>query len=109
MSTKLGPVYYHQSDIEKLSPAMKDLIDEEVRLILETSYARVFDLLTKRRPQLQALANALLEKETLSIDEIKQIIGFRERDLEPPANSSKSTFRFTHKITTPHQSQQSSS
>jgi len=93
MSPKIGPVSYSQPELEKLSPAMKDEIATEVRYLLETSYARVMELLKRKRPQLKALAEALLEKETLDLKEIKDVIKWDPKDVEPPANSSKSSFK----------------
>jgi ATP-dependent metalloprotease len=93
MSERIGPVHYSKSELEKLSPAMKDAIAEEVRMLLDTSYTRVLSLLKERKPQLEKLAHALLEKETLSIEQIKEVIQFDPKDVEPPANSTKSSFQ----------------
>jgi len=99
MSVRLGPVHYSSQDLAHLSPAMKDIIDEEVRLLLDNSYHRVFELLKKKKNQLCVLAKALLEKETLSSDEIKRVIKWHPLDVEPAANTSKSTFQVVDKLT----------
>jgi cell division protease FtsH len=49
-------------------------IDAEIRKIVEGGYARAQSLLTENREQLEALAKALLEYETLSGDEIKKVL-----------------------------------
>ncbi len=49
-------------------------IDEEVRAIIEASYNRAKNILSQHRDQLVALAEALLERETLDAAEIEQII-----------------------------------
>src|SRR3954470_9070711 len=47
------------------SEPTQELVDQEVRRIVEESERDVIDLLTEHREQLEALANALLERETL--------------------------------------------
>ena len=49
-------------------------IDEEVRAIIESSYARAKKILCENRDKLVALAEALLERETLDASEIEAII-----------------------------------
>ena len=59
---------------EELSDAMKELIDDEVRTILNQSMDRVSRVLKTQMPALHRLADALLEKETLSSEEIAAIV-----------------------------------
>ena len=47
---------------------MRQLIDEEVRRIVDECYSAVLDLLRENRPRLDALAEALLAHETLDQD-----------------------------------------
>src|SRR5205807_7853020 len=49
------------------------LIDSEVRRVLDESYAEAVRLLRQRRRELDALANALLEHETLDAEEISRV------------------------------------
>jgi cell division protease FtsH len=49
-------------------------IDMEIRRIVEDGYKRAQNLLTENQGQLEKLAQALLEYETLSGDEIKKVI-----------------------------------
>ncbi len=49
-------------------------IDEEVRRIIDQCYARAKDILTQKRDKLVALAEALLEYETLDASELTEII-----------------------------------
>jgi len=49
-------------------------IDEEIRRIIDTAYARAKDMLTQNRDKLVALAEALIEYETLDAPEIIEII-----------------------------------
>jgi cell division protease FtsH len=60
------------------------LIDSEVRRVLEESYAGAMRLLRERRSELDALANALLEQETLDEQEILRVTGLR-RERTPSA------------------------
>jgi cell division protease FtsH len=59
-------------------------IDEEVRNIIEYSYSRAKEILNQNRDRLVALAEALLERETLDATEIEQII---ETGSPPPAST----------------------
>lgn len=56
------------------SAERKAAIDTQVESILQNSYARVKALLTTHRHQLELLAKALLEYETLSADECRDVI-----------------------------------
>ena len=49
-------------------------IDQEIRRIVEQGYERAKSLLEKHRDELETLAQALLEYETLSGDEIKTLL-----------------------------------
>ena len=49
-------------------------IDKEIRKVVEDGYERAKHVLTEQREQLETLAKALLEYETLSGDEIKKTL-----------------------------------
>lgn len=49
-------------------------MDQDVRSILESSYTTVLDCVRVNRPALEALADALLERETLSGKEAIEIM-----------------------------------
>ena len=85
MSDKLGPLTYGENDQEvflghsvtthkNISEATSKAIDEEVRGIIDTAYARARKTLTDNLDQLHGLARGLLEYETLSGDEIRQLL-----------------------------------
>ncbi len=85
MSDKVGPVEYAQPEGEsflgyssaqpvRMSNQTQQLIDDEIRRIVEGGLARARELLTKHIDQLHTLAAALLEYETLTGDEIKRLI-----------------------------------
>ncbi len=54
-------------------------IDEEVRKIIDECYERAADLLKENKDKLEKLARALLEKEVLTSEEVKQIIGYEPK------------------------------
>ncbi|XP_042057456.1 ATP-dependent zinc metalloprotease FTSH 11, chloroplastic/mitochondrial-like [Salvia splendens] len=70
MSDEIGPVHIK----ERPSSEMQSRIDAEVVKLLREAYNRVKALLKKHEKALHALANALLEYETLSAEEIKRIL-----------------------------------
>ena len=83
MSEKIGAINYSSNDEvflgrdftskQNYSEALAARIDEEVRAILDRAYAAAEKLLTDHRAQLDAVANALLELETLGEDEFEAI------------------------------------
>lgn len=70
MSEIIGPIYIK----DKTSSEMQSRIDAEVVKLLREAYDRVRALLKKHEKALHALANALLEYETLTADDVKQIL-----------------------------------
>jgi len=73
-SEKLGPVVFSRDDQATISPETRQLIDTEVRDILEQSKERAKKLLTTNKPKLTRLAKTLLEKETLTGPEIAALL-----------------------------------
>ena len=57
------------------SPRTQELVDEEVRRIVEECYADALRLLTANRERLTALAEALLERETLDEADAYEVAG----------------------------------
>jgi cell division protease FtsH len=53
-------------------------IDCAVREILDAAYAKASEILTRRRADLEKGAAALLEKETLTEDELTAVVGEAE-------------------------------
>ncbi|MBX9795305.1 MAG: cell division protein FtsH, partial [Sphingomonas sp.] len=84
MSDEVGPLDYGESDEGYLGysmnrgPSMSNqtaqLIDSEVKKLVEGGLGRARKLLTDHIDQLHKLAGALLDYETLSGDEIKRLI-----------------------------------
>ncbi len=63
---------------EPASPRTLELLDEEVRRTIEAAYDEVVALLAAERPRLDALAEALLERETLDQIDAYRIAGLAE-------------------------------
>jgi cell division protease FtsH len=57
------------------SPATQQAVDEEARRIVEDAEREVMDLLERERPRLDALAHALLRRETLDQPEAYRVAG----------------------------------
>ncbi len=85
MSDRLGPLSFgHREEQVFLgrditqnrdySEATAINIDEEVRRIVEENYQRAKDILTEHEPILTGIAHALLERETLELRDVDQII-----------------------------------
>jgi cell division protease FtsH len=68
---------------ELASPRTLELVDEEVRRTVETAYEQVVGLLTAERSRLDALADTLLERETLDQIDAYRIAGLAEPDPLP--------------------------
>jgi len=74
MSDKIGPIYYSADDRMSLSPETRTAIDGEVKRLLEESYTRATQLLTKHSTKLHTLAKLLEEEETLTGKQITQCL-----------------------------------
>jgi cell division protease FtsH len=85
MSDALGPLQYAEPDEEvflgysvnrsrQMSNETAQAIDNEIRKVVEDGYARAKHLLDAHSDQLEKLAQALLEYETLSGDEITKVL-----------------------------------
>lgn len=73
MCPTLGRVDY-DSQYEKLSSDTKLEIDAQIRKLLDDSYSRASTLLRSKRKELDLLASALIEWETLSVSQIEEVI-----------------------------------
>ncbi|MCU0723048.1 MAG: ATP-dependent zinc metalloprotease FtsH [Planctomycetes bacterium] len=91
MSEALGPVSY--SDAEEhlflgreisrttsRSEATAEIIDREVKAILEACFAESEDLVTRHRAELERIAAALMKHEVLTGDEVRGILGGQDVD-----------------------------
>jgi cell division protease FtsH len=95
MSDKLGPLMYEQQQEGYLgmgqsqrtmgSAETNKLIDAEIRKLVEDAHKRATDILKKQEDKLHLIALAMLEYETLTGDEIDQLMsdGKIDRPNEP--------------------------
>jgi len=104
MSDKLGPLAYGDNEEEvflghsvarqqNLSDETQKLVDDEIHSIIDEAYAKANSLLKKHLKQLHTIANGLLEYETLSGKEIKDLLDgkppVRDVDIDsPPSGAS---------------------
>ncbi|MFK8001116.1 MAG: ATP-dependent zinc metalloprotease FtsH [Polyangiales bacterium] len=91
MSDKLGPMAYvvkeesgflGSTQHKEYSEHIAQEIDAEVRRIITEEYTRARDMIETNRSKLDAIADALLERETIGRPEIEAILG--DQPLPPP-------------------------
>jgi len=114
MSDTLGPLQYAEADEEvflgysmskqrQMSNETAQAIDAEIKRIVEDGYVRAKKILTDNIDQLHALANAMLEYETLNGDEIKRVIAGEKidrgtGDARPPITAGVSSIPKTGRL-----------
>lgn len=70
-----GPITFEEDKFTKpFSESTAQMIDKEIRDIINTCYEEVKELLNKNKIKLKALAESLIEKETLGADEVNDIL-----------------------------------
>ncbi|KAJ2845320.1 i-AAA protease yme1 [Coemansia brasiliensis] len=74
MDEKVGLVSYNDEQRERLSAEGKRTIEEQVRALNAESNFRVMNLLNDHREELDRLAKALVEYETLDKNEIERAV-----------------------------------
>ena len=85
MSDKVGPVYYNQGEEhlflgreiaqhKNFSENSAKIIDEEIHRLIKESEDKAKDILSKNRVKLDALADALIQNETLDRNEVDWIL-----------------------------------
>ena len=106
LSEKLGPLTYSEEEGEvflghsvtqhkTVSDQTQDLIDEEVRSIIDRNYRRSTRILEEQEQKLHVMAGALIRYETIDTEQIKDIMDGREprppqdwSDQSPPGGDS---------------------
>ncbi|MDD3537706.1 MAG: zinc metalloprotease, partial [Eubacteriales bacterium] len=83
MSDKIGPINYSESDEvflgrdftsrKNFSESLASEIDKEIKLIMETAFTRTEEILTEHMDQLNRIAEALLELETIDGTQFEQL------------------------------------
>ncbi|XP_069491688.1 mitochondrial inner membrane m-AAA protease component paraplegin [Ambystoma mexicanum] len=81
MVPSIGHVSYPESETvagigrRPFSQGLQELMDHEAKLLIAKAYRHTEKILLDNRDKLQALANALLEKEVINYDDIEKLIG----------------------------------
>ncbi|KAK0742261.1 peptidase family M41-domain-containing protein [Apiosordaria backusii] len=81
MSKKLGPLHFNNDENQLKKPfaeSTAQMIDAEVRRIVDEAYKQCKDLLTVRKKEIGIVAEELLRKEVLSRDDLVRLLGPRE-------------------------------
>lgn len=87
MSEKVGHVSFNDPTGEyayqrPYSETTAQLIDDEVRSLINKAYQRTKELLTEKKDQVEAIAKELLEKEILFKSDLERLIGNRPYEIK---------------------------
>ncbi|MFA4981334.1 MAG: ATP-dependent zinc metalloprotease FtsH [Candidatus Omnitrophota bacterium] len=63
------------------------VIDQEIRKIIDDCYTRAKDELSKHKDKLKTLAEKLLEKEVMEVEEIRVLLGYKKDEKPDPSSS----------------------
>ena len=74
MSERIGHVNYSNEQWQLVSEEQKKAIDSEANRIIEECYSQAKSLLIQKKKEWTSLAEALLEHETLDVDEINLVV-----------------------------------
>ena len=99
MNEKVGNVSFYDPASENsftkpYSEETSKLIDEEVRKLIDSAYEKTKSLLIEKKPQVEKLAEALLEREVLFQSDVEALIGkrpFEDKKVIQVADEEKST------------------
>jgi cell division protease FtsH len=89
MSSKLGFRSFYDSDgyymeaSDQISQKTSEMIDSEIKNLLDTAYEEVREIVTTNLDKLEAIATKLISKETLTGAEVKRIVAGDDIDDDP--------------------------
>ena len=83
--------YYGPGGPVQVSDDTRELVDREVRRIVEACYDRARRMLAANRDRLESLTQALLEHETLDEDDAYRAAGFEPASTSAPAATAPTT------------------
>ena len=94
LNEKVGNITYYDPAgesgfVKPYSESTAELIDNEIKNIVETQYDRALDLLRSKRDVLEKLADRLIEREVIFKDDLEEILGKRPFDAIPETPSEK--------------------
>jgi cell division protease FtsH len=94
LNARIGNISYYDSTggqdfnfNKPYSERTAEIIDEEVKKLIDEAYVRTKGLLVKHKDQLHKLASMLLEKEVIFREDLEHIFGKRpwdDKPVEPP-------------------------
>lgn len=97
MSEKIGNISFYdstgQADFNFTKPYSEktaELIDKEVKKIVDEAYQRALNVLEKNKKGLVKLAEQLLEKEVIYSEDLEKIFGKRKAEVVKPAGETVS-------------------
>ncbi len=103
LSEKVGKINYAQENdyqsngktiSSDISQETAKLIDEEIKKLVDNAYETALKILKEKRKDLEILAEALLEYETLTGDEIKELLkGNKPKKYDNTTNVDKNTIK----------------
>ncbi|WP_452228703.1 MULTISPECIES: ATP-dependent zinc metalloprotease FtsH [unclassified Lacinutrix] len=87
LNEKVGNITYYDPAgeggfVKPYSEKTAELIDSEIKNIIETQFQRALDLLESKRDVLDKLANRLIEREVIFKDDLEELLGKRPFDTE---------------------------
>lgn len=95
LNDKIGNVSYYdssgQSDYSFSKPYSEktaEIIDEEVKKLIDSAYQRAIDLLLEHREKLDELAKRLLEREVLYREDLEELFGMRAFENQADATAA---------------------
>ena len=88
MNTRLGQLSFPSDDNagpgdKPYSESTAEAMDEEARSIVDEAYERTVNLITEHKQDVEAVANLLLERETITHDDMVDLIGKRPFEGDP--------------------------
>ena len=88
LNDKVGNITYYDPAgengfVKPYSEKTAELIDNEIKNIVEAQFQRALDLLESKRDVLDKLAERLIEREVIFKDDLEEILGKRPFDTEP--------------------------
>ena len=91
LNEKVGNITYYDPAgesgfVKPYSEKTSELIDNEIKNIVETEFQRALDLLESKKDVLKLLAERLIEREVIFKDDLEEILGkrpFAEIDRKP--------------------------
>jgi len=77
-----GPIFLGRDIVKEkdYSEETAKIVDEEVKRIIDECYAKAKKLIEGNKDKLKILAETLLEKEVLDVEEVKRLIGFKDEN-----------------------------